>query len=66
MSVINLLWKTIVLFICSIIQVIGVVVEGIAKILFAITKILEKAHDKVLGCANIKKKNKKVHINVPL
>ena len=65
MSIINLLWQTVVLFICSLIQVVCVVVEGIAKILFAIAKNLEKARDRALDWKTIEKK-KEVHIDIPL
>ena len=66
MSIINLLWEMAVLLICSIIQVFGVFVEGIAKILKRVAELLESAHDRVLDQKNPKKKQKKVHINVPL
>jgi hypothetical protein len=59
------LWQTVVLLVCSIIQVIGVLVEGIAKILFAFAKILERAHDRALDWKTIEKK-KEVHIDIPL
>jgi hypothetical protein len=65
MAIINLLWETTVLVICSIIQVIGVIVEGIAKVLFAFSTILEKEHDRVLGWKSTGKKQK-VHIDIDL
>ena len=66
MSIIKLIWKTIILLICSIIQLIGVLVEGMAKILSRTAKILEKAHDRVLDLGSKKKEEKKAHIHVPL
>ena len=69
MSIIKILWETIVLLIVSIIQVIGVIVEGIAKMSFAIARILEKAYGKVLDWRTIEKKKKtkkEVHIDIPL
>lgn len=65
MAIINLLWETIVLVICSIIRVIGVIVEGIAKMLFAFSMIMEKAHDRVLDWKSAGKKQK-VHIDIDL
>lgn len=65
MAIINLLWETIVLVICSSIRVIGVIVEGIAKILFAFSMIMEKAHDRVLDWKSAGKKQK-VHIDIDL
>lgn len=64
MSMLQLIWKTIVLFICSIIQVIGVLIEGMAKILSKAAKLLEIAHDRVYDLKIQRKK--KVHIDVPL
>lgn len=66
MTIFELLWKTIILLVCSIIQVVGVLIEGIAKILLRITKLLAKAHDRVLDYSAFKKKTKKVHSNVTL
>ena len=66
MSIIKLLWKTIILLVCSIIQVVGVLVEGIAKILLRTAKLLEKAHDRVLDCSDLKKKKKGKYIDVAL
>jgi TM2 domain-containing membrane protein YozV len=66
MSIINLIWKTIILLVCSIIQTIGVFVEGIAKVLMRITRLLVNAHDRILDCSIPKKKKKEVHIHVPL
>jgi hypothetical protein len=61
------MWKTVSLLICSIIQVFGVLIEGIARILMATAKLLEKAHDRVLDWQPTKKKEaKKVHIDVAL
>lgn len=59
MAIINLLWQTIILLISSIIQVIGVIVEGISRILFAFVEMLEKAQDRVLSWKTIKKKKGK-------
>lgn len=66
MSIVKLLWETIILLVCSIIRVIGVFIEGIAKILFKTTELLEKAHDRVLDCRVLRKKKKEVHIDTPL
>lgn len=59
MAIINLLWQTIILLISSIIQVIGVIVEGISRILFAFVEMLEKAQNRVLSWKTIKKKKGK-------
>lgn len=59
MSIIKLIWKTIILLVCSLIQVVGVLIEGIAKILFKTSELLEKAHDRVLDCGDLKKRKKK-------
>ena len=66
MSIIKLLWKTIILLVCSIIQTIGILIEGIAKILMRTAKLLEKAHDRVLDCSEPEKEKEQVHIDVAL
>ena len=66
MSIIKIFWRTIILLVCSIIQVVGVLVEGIGKILLSTSKLLGKAHDRVLNCGEPKKKKKEVHIDVAL
>lgn len=63
MSIIKLFWQTIVLLICSLIQVVGVIVEGVAKMLLAVVDILVMAHDQVMSWKTIGKK--KVHTDTP-
>lgn len=55
MSIINILYKTAILLACSIIQVIGVIVEGAARLFREIGKYLELAHDTLVRVSENKK-----------
>jgi TM2 domain-containing membrane protein YozV len=66
MSIIELLWKTFILLICSIIQVFGVLIEGIYKILKRVSELMESAHDKVLNWKMSKKKSVVANFDVEL
>lgn len=66
MSIIELLWRTFTLVICSIIQVFGVLIEGIYKILKKVTELLAIAHDKVLNWKMPKKKSVVANFDVEL
>lgn len=55
MSIINILYKTVILFACSMIQVFGVLIEGASKLFAEIGKYLELAHDKLVDASNNKK-----------
>lgn len=66
MSIINLVWRTFALFVCSIIQMFSVLIEGIARILFKTVKYLNKAWDRVFEWGAPKTKEKKAHIDIPL
>lgn len=49
MSIINILVRTFILFVCGIVQVIGVVVEGAARILDQLGKYACFLDDKLSG-----------------
>jgi TM2 domain-containing membrane protein YozV len=58
MTIIKLFWQTIVLLICCLIQMFGVIVEGIAKMLAAFAEVLTKLYNWVYEQKDIKKKDK--------
>lgn len=64
MSIINILYKTAILFICSVIQMIAVLIEGMYKLLGKLVEGLETIHDKLL--TRVEKKKKKTNIDIPL
>ena len=49
MSIITILARTGILFVCSIIQVIGVVVEGVSKLFGKFGELLYALHDKLVN-----------------
>ena len=65
MSIIKLIGKTIVLFVCSVILTIGVLIEGIAKIFGEIANCLEVTYERIFTWKP-KQKKKQVDMHVPL
>ena len=65
MTILKLIGKTFMLFIACIIQTIGVLIEGMTKVLAEITNILEVACKWVIAWRP-KKREKKANIDVPL
>ena len=53
MAIINILYKTLVLLACSLIQVVGVLIEGSAKLFGKFGEYLEILHDKLVEKANV-------------
>ena len=66
MSIINILMKMAILLVCSIIQVFGVLVEGISKIFGKIGEYLETLHDVLMEQIEKRKLTKKAAVDVPL
>ena len=54
MAIINILYKTAVLFACSMLQVFGVLIEGAAKLFDKFGEYLEVLHDKLVDKADVK------------
>ena len=65
MSIIDILWKTLILLCCSIIKVFAVLAEGFAKLFGKIGELLEKLHDQLLNQVD-RKIGKKSRIDVTL
>jgi hypothetical protein len=59
MAIINILYKTLVLLACSIIQVFGVLIEGSAKLFNKFGEYLLILHDKLVEKADVEIKRKK-------
>ena len=66
MSIINILVKMGILLACSIIQVFGVLVEGISKIFGKLGEYLETLHDVLMEQIEKRKLTKKAAVDVPL
>ena len=65
MSIINILVRTGILLACSIIQVFGVLVEGVSKLFAKFGEYLDRLHNKLMKQLKIRTKTKKT-VNVPL
>jgi hypothetical protein len=65
MAIINILYKTAVLFACSMLQVFGVLIEGAAKLFDKFGEYLEILHDKLVDKADIEMKRKKHKFEAP-
>lgn len=66
MAIINILYKTAILFACSMIQVFGVLIEGAAKLFDKSGEYLEVLHDKLIEKADVKITRKSGKFEKPL
>jgi hypothetical protein len=66
MSIINILLEFGVVLLCAFIQLIGVVVQGVVRILARVVQLLEKAHRSVSRWRPKQKRVNKTRVNVPL
>lgn len=68
MSITKILYKTAILLACSIIQVFGVLIEGVSKLFGKLGEYLAILHDNLIERVETKKKPqvKKASIDIPL
>ena len=64
MSITNILYKTLILLVCSLIQVFGVLIEGISKLFAKFSELLEEAHDNLIDTLEPKKVKKSIDISL--
>lgn len=66
MSIIKILYKTMILFVCCIVQMIGVLTEGVSRLFDEFGGYLILLHDKLIKLLEVRKKVKKAEIEAPL
>lgn len=66
MAIVNICWEFMIRLACSIIQVFGVFIEGIGKILVRTSEYLKDAHDWLWERKSGLKKAKQSKFDVPL
>lgn len=66
MAFVNICWEFMIRLVCSIIQVIGVFIEGIGKILTKTSELLRDLHDWLWARRSGLKAAKRAKFNVPL
>lgn len=67
MGVLNIIYRTIIMLVCSIIQVLGVLTKGVHELFGKCTEYLGVAHDWLFSrIGKVKKKEKTARIDFPM